>query len=51
MVDLLYVLVGLGFFALCVLYVRGCDRLIRADEAPESRPETNAEDLVSGGVR
>lgn len=46
MIDLLLVLVGLGFFALCALYVRGCDRLIRADEAQESPHE----DLVSGGV-
>jgi hypothetical protein len=31
MVDVVLVLVVLAFFGLCVLYVRGCDRMIRSD--------------------
>ena len=27
MLDLLYVLLTMGFFALCAAYVRGCERL------------------------
>jgi hypothetical protein len=31
MSDVVLVLVVLVFFGLCVLYVRGCDRMIRGD--------------------
>jgi hypothetical protein len=27
MLDLFYIVVALGFFAVCALYVRGCDKL------------------------
>jgi hypothetical protein len=30
-VDVVFVLVILGFFGLCVLYVRACDRLVGPD--------------------
>jgi hypothetical protein len=40
MADLAFVAVAIVFFALCVLYVRGLDRLVRsaedADQAGES---------------
>ncbi len=32
MADVIFVLVILAFFALCVLYVRGCERIIRDGE-------------------
>ena len=42
MQDLLFIVVGLAFFGLCVAYVRGLDRLVRAAEVTEpgtaSRP-------------
>jgi hypothetical protein len=36
MADVIFVLVSLAFFALCWLYVRGCEWLIKSgEEAPE----------------
>ena len=35
MADLLVVVALLGFFALCVVFVRGCDRIIGPDDAAE----------------
>ncbi|GAB7145981.1 potassium transporter Trk [Mycobacterium riyadhense] len=32
MADLVLVLIVLAFFGLCVLYIRGCERIIRHDE-------------------
>lgn len=42
MADIIFVLVGLGFFGLCVLYVRACDRLVRGSE---ETPEAVSEDV------
>ncbi|MDA0566308.1 hypothetical protein LG943_18590 [Streptomonospora sp. S1-112] len=46
MADIAFVLVAVVFFALCVGYVRGCERIIGAapagagdDEHPAGRPE------------
>lgn len=39
MADLVLVLVVLGFFGLCLLYVRGCDRIIRTDENSDPTAE------------
>lgn len=33
MADLIFVLVAVAFFAVCVAYVRACDRLVGRDEA------------------
>jgi len=34
--DIIFIVASLAFFALCWLYVRGCERIIgKADEAPE----------------
>jgi hypothetical protein len=33
MADIGFVAIALAFFALCVLYVRWCDRIIGDDEA------------------
>ncbi|MGH8977397.1 MAG: potassium transporter Trk [Acidimicrobiia bacterium] len=39
--DGVFVLVSLAFFALCWLYVRGCDGLVRSgEEAPEQAEVT-----------
>ncbi|HEY5164952.1 MAG TPA: potassium transporter Trk [Acidimicrobiia bacterium] len=40
MADLWVVLTVLSFFALCVLLIRGCDRIIGSDEASELSVET-----------
>jgi hypothetical protein len=35
--DIIFVIASLAFFALCWLYVRGCERLIgESDDAPEN---------------
>ena len=42
MADVVFIAVTIAFFALCVLYVRGLDRLVRsaddADQAEEVTP-------------
>jgi len=41
MADLIFVSIIGAFFALCVLYLRWCDRIIGADDfttAPDDRP-------------
>lgn len=45
MADVVLVLVVLAFFGLCVLYVRGCDRVIRGDGADETATETGRESV------
>ncbi len=32
MADVAFVAVIIGFFALCVAFVRGCDRIVRSDD-------------------
>jgi hypothetical protein len=32
MADLAFVVLIIGFFALCALFVRGCDRIVRSDD-------------------
>ncbi len=39
MADIVFVLVTLAFFALCVAYTRGLDRLVRASEEGEAAQE------------
>jgi hypothetical protein len=39
MADLVFILVILVFFALCVAYTRGLDRLVRASEEGEEAQE------------
>jgi hypothetical protein len=39
MADVVFVLVALGFLALCLLYVRGCEAIVRSGEASESAAE------------
>lgn len=38
MADLVYVLVIVGFFGLCVAYVRACDRMIGASDDTPPEP-------------
>jgi hypothetical protein len=35
MADIVFVVVALAFFGLCVLYVRACDRLVHGTEETE----------------
>jgi hypothetical protein len=32
MADVAFVLVIIGFFALCAAFVRGCDRIVRSED-------------------
>ena len=32
MADIAFVAVIIGFFAICVAFVRGCDRIVRSDD-------------------
>lgn len=32
MADIVFVLVALAFFGVCVVYIRACDRLVRGSE-------------------
>jgi hypothetical protein len=48
--DVIFVLVIVAFFALCVLYVRGCERIIRAGETGGEANQT-ADDLEGEVVR
>ncbi len=42
MADIVFILVGLAFFGLCVAYVRGLDRLVRASEEGEAAQEATS---------
>jgi hypothetical protein len=46
MADVWVVLLIVGFFAVCVALVRGCDRIIGGDDASEL-DETEASDAVA----
>lgn len=41
MADVVFILTVVGFIAVCVLYVRGLDRLVRAAEEADSAGETH----------
>jgi hypothetical protein len=38
MADVAFVAVIIGFFALCALFVRGCDRIVRSDDSESGAP-------------
>ena len=40
MADIVFVAITLAFFAVCVAYVRGLDRIVRAAEQAESTQDT-----------
>jgi hypothetical protein len=42
MSDFLFIAIALAFFAVCVAYVRGLDRLVRASEEAEGTHEVEA---------
>jgi hypothetical protein len=42
MADLVFVAITLAFFALCVGYVRGLDRLVRSAEEGEAAAEATS---------
>lgn len=42
MADIVFIAVALAFFALCVAYVRGLDRIVRAGEEADAVHETAA---------
>jgi hypothetical protein len=39
MADIAFIATALAFFAICVAYVRGLDRIVRATEEVEQRHE------------
>lgn len=54
MADVVLVATVLGFFGLCVLYVRFCDRMIRHDDIGETVAESPVESAagsVDGPMR
>jgi hypothetical protein len=40
MADVAFVLVIIGFFTLCVAFVRGCDRIVRGDDGEPAAAST-----------
>lgn len=40
MADLVYISIIVAFFALCVVYLRWCDRIIGPDESSADRNDT-----------
>jgi hypothetical protein len=45
--DVVFVLLTVGFFGLCVAYVRGLDRLLHAADDPHAEARTEATGEVS----
>ncbi|MGH3485508.1 MAG: hypothetical protein ACRDPQ_19985 [Nocardioidaceae bacterium] len=45
MTDLLFVAIAVAFFALCVGYVRACDRIVESDgkQADDATPDLDRE--------
>jgi hypothetical protein len=41
MADIVFTAAALAFFAVCVAYVRGLDRMVRADETAEATSEVS----------
>jgi len=50
MADVWVLLLILAFFALCVAFVRGCDRIIGPDDAQELASPPPEEDTVRESV-
>jgi hypothetical protein len=50
MADVWVLLLILVFFALCVAFVRGCDRIIGPDDAQDLEPPSPGEDVVRESV-
>jgi hypothetical protein len=46
--DLLFVVITIAFFVVCVAYVRLCDRIIGPDPVPESGAERSLESEAVG---
>ena len=42
MADLAFVIVIIAFFALCVAFVYGCDRIVRSDDDEQAPAEVGA---------
>ncbi|MGE0795807.1 MAG: hypothetical protein AB7H43_14565 [Acidimicrobiia bacterium] len=40
--DIVFIAVALAFFAVCVAYVRGLDRIVRSSEEAEAANEVTA---------
>ncbi|MBV2365358.1 hypothetical protein ACFPZ0_19405 [Streptomonospora nanhaiensis] len=51
MADIVFVLVAVAFFALCVGYVRGCERIIGADPADSAARNLSADRSGASGAR
>ena len=50
MADVWVLLLVLAFFAICVAFVRGCDRIIGPDEAAETVPAPEDEEMKAETV-
>lgn len=47
MADLIFVSILVAFFALCVVYLRWCDRIIGPDESGVGRDDTDSSYVVT----
>jgi hypothetical protein len=50
MQDIIYVAITMAFFAICVAYVRGLDRLVRSGEESERSTDLVDADMVDAGA-
>ena len=51
MADLLFVVITIAFFLLCVAYVRVCDRIIGPDPKPTAAPTDGTGEAEREAVR
>ena len=48
MADLVFVVIIVTFFALCVVYLKWCDRIIGPDELGAERDDSASQYIVTG---
>ncbi|MEP7114309.1 MAG: hypothetical protein ABI862_13670 [Ilumatobacteraceae bacterium] len=46
MADIIFIAIALGFFALCAIYVRWCDRIIGPDVFEAELPLDESEEMI-----
>ena len=51
MADLIFVALTVAFFALCVAYIRGCDRIVESGRQQEDEAAPEPDRALSGSPR
>jgi hypothetical protein len=51
MSDLIFVALTVAFFALCVAYVRGCDRIVESGSQPAEEAAPEPDRALAGDPR